>query len=116
MVYSKIQEGLAIEVLVTSTPQNIDQLIIAAGGVAVNRAIVNLVVLEFAGVVATPAIVARYTHDKDVNPAIASGRGKQILSFDEHELTPDQFPALFVAEGADVKAWVEQFDFEQQRT
>lgn len=116
MGYSKIQEGLAREVTITSTPQNVDQLLIAAGGVAVDKSKVNRVVLEFAGVVASPAIVARYTHDKDVDPVIASGRGKQIVSFDELELTPIQFSALFVAEAGDIKAWVEQFDHEQETT
>ena len=74
---------------------------------------INRVLVSVDGDPAAVVVAARFSNDGTAT--IASGTGRALISLEERIFTPTQFNSIFIAEGADVKAWVEQYDSESER-
>jgi len=112
--YTKVIVGNSVSATVTSSQKSLKQLMIDGGLIASEapNSAVNRVLVSFEGDPAAPAIVARFSNDP--NATIASGVGRAIISLEERIFTIDQFDSIFIAEGADIDVFIEQYDFEEQ--
>ncbi len=113
--YTRVIVGNSVTSTVTSSEKSLKQLMID-GGLDASEAPnseVNRVLVSFEGDPTAPAIVARFSNDPDAT--IASGVGRAIISLEERIFTVEQFDTIFIAEGADVDVFIEQYDSEQNR-
>ena len=107
--------GNSVSSTITSSAKSLKQLMIDGGLIASEapNSKVNRVLVSFEGDPTAPAIVARFSNDPDAT--IASGTGRAIISLEERIFTINQFDSIFIAEGADIDVFIEQYDSEQER-
>ena len=113
--YTRVIVGNSVTATITSSQKSLKQLMIDGGLIAAEapNSEVNRVLVSFEGDPTAPAIVARFSNDPDAT--IASGVGRAIISLEERIFTVNQFDTIFIAEGADVDVFIEQYDHKQDR-